>query len=319
MRIRFGLSAILFLTGLQASVDARADFHVQVDYNDPSGSNAAYYDRITAGIDAAAAEWGRYLDTRNETLEIQLNFTNEPTGSGGSFLYGYDADVSQAVGLPTFEAGAAMKLMRGIDITQGADAVLNIGRDWLENVLWYNPDPGSSTPPPPGQVDSHYFFLHELGHILGFSSFRDPNGDLPRFSDGTPYQSTFDALSGFDSNGDFYYLGENAMLAYGGKPVPLTYGNFSHVGNGWWTGRPGVDLVNDVMNGVVSQSIHYSLSGVDVGVLSDMGYSLTAEGRALVGLAPTAVPEPASLLALGLGLAGVRASRSVATRRRRAA
>lgn len=306
------ISSIVVACLALCGVEARAGFDVQINFIDPGGLNAAYYDRIEHGIEAAATAWGRYVETLPETLEIDLNFTDEPTGSGGSYLYGFSPDFTAATSILTYEAGALMKLVRGIDITADADAVLNIGRDWLENVLWYNPDPGSPTPPPAGFVDSHYFFMHELGHILGFASFRDVDGTLGTFPDGTPLQSTFDALSELVGD-DVYFVGDHATSAYGG-PVPLTYGNLSHLGNGWWTGRPGVDLVDDVMNGVVSQDIHYELSSVDVAILADLGYGLTAEGRALIGLS-SPVPEPASIIALVVGLAGVGTWRT-ATRRR---
>ena len=311
----FRLASMLFLAVLlTAGAESRAGFNVQVDFVDPGGLNAGYYDRIVDGIEAAASAWGVYLDTLPETLEIQLNFTDEPTGSGGSLYYGYNDVISAATGVVTFEAGALIELVYGVDITPGDyDAVLNIGADWLKNVLWYNPDPGSPDPPPPGQVDSHYFFMHELGHILGFASFRDGDGNLATYPDGTPLQSSFDALSEKIGD-DVFFNGAYANLAYGG-PVPLTYGNLSHVGNGWWTGRPGVDLVDDVMNGVVSQSIDYELSALDVGILADMGYDLTDAGRALLGLSSPAVPEPSSVIALALGVCGVGVWRAAGRRR----
>jgi hypothetical protein len=309
------LSFILLACFIAAGSETQAGFNVQIDISDPGNAYSAYYSDVTAGVEAAAAAWGQYIDTASNPLHIQVNLgTADATASGGSLSHQF---VGTAGGVSTYELGTIIKMVDGIDINDAsADAVLNIGTNWLTNTIWWNPDPGSTTPPPSGKVDSHYVMMHELGHILGFIAYRDGAGNLPTDSLGRPYQTTYDALTEWQ-DGNLFFNGDAAKTAYGGL-VPLTYGNYSHVGNN--SPRPGSDLVNDVMNGVVSKSIHYELSGVDVGILADLGYSLTAAGRALVYGAPPppTVPEPASIIAMVVGLSGVGAWR-VATGRRRAA
>ncbi|WP_337174940.1 hypothetical protein [Paludisphaera sp.] len=303
---------VYFCASLTAS-HARAGLDVNVTFQDPGGTNAAYHDRIRDAMRDAAAAWGRYIETEPVTLQIQLNFTSESTASAGNLSHRFDSVIG---GVATYEVGAIIKLTTGEDINFGAyDAVFNIGLNWLTNMIWWNPAPGSPSPPPAGKIDSHYVFMHEIGHILGFASYRENSGRLPIFN-GSPYQTTFDAHTSM-LGGNLYFTGDAAMHAHGGQPVPLTFGNFSHVGNSSASGRPGSDLVNDVMNGVVSRSIRYELSALDVAILEDLGYTLSAEGRNLV-YGRSAVPDPASIIALAVGLSGLGACRA-ASRRRRAA
>lgn len=316
MTKRGSLSFVLFACFIAAGAHSRAGLSVQVDIIDAGGAYSAYYNDVKSGIEAAAAAWGQYIETASNPLQIRVNLgTAESTASGGSVAHQF---VGMVGGVATYELGSIAKLVTGIDINgAAADAVLNIGANWLTNTIWWNPDPGSTSPPQAGKVDSHYVMMHELGHILGFISYRQAGGALPDDSLGNPYQSTFDTLTEWQ-NGELFFNGAAATAAYGGL-VPLTNGNFSHVGNN--SPRPGADLVNDVMNGVVSKLGHrYELSGVDVGVLSGLGYTLTAAGRALVYGAPQppVVPEPASIIALVMGISGVGAWRAAKGRRRAA-
>lgn len=309
--LSFALTALL-IAGVAS--ESRAGFNVQIDFNDAGGANAAYYDRITDAMEAAADAWSRYVATQSVTLKINLKFTNEATASAGSASSRY---VGTTGSLSTYELGTIVKLTTGTDINgASADANFNIGHDWLTNTLFWNPTPGSG-PIPSDKVDSHYAFMHELGHILGFISYRDAGGNLPVDGMGRTLQFTYDALTTV-AGSDIFMEGAGAKAGNGGDPVALTRGNFSHVGN---SSGAGSHLVSDVMNGVVSKrGFLYELSGVDVGILEDLGYQLTAEGRALVyGSTPPAVPEPASVIAMVAGLAGVGVWRIGATRRRRAA
>ncbi len=312
----FLLGAALALAGPAV----QAGLSVSVTFNDPGDAHSAYHAVVRSAMASAADAWGTYVETAaGRTLAIEVNFTDEATASAGSDKYVLDQAATAASGVTTYMVGAVSKLAfgGGGGAEGAADAVFNIGEDWLTNVIWWNPSPTSTAAPPPYKLDSQYVFMHEIGHVLGFSSARDASGAPPIFN-GAPYQTTFDALIRREGD-DLFFTGTAAAAAYGGQPVPLTFANFSHVGNAAGSGRPGADLVDDVMNGVVSQYVHYELSGVDVGVLADLGYTLTAAGRALVyGAPPTTAPEPASIVALALGVSGVAAHLVVFARRRAA-
>ena len=67
--------------------------------------------------------------------------------------------------------------------------------------------------------------IHELGHAFVFNGWMNgTTGQLP-----PTYMSTFDEHSSFDGS-NLYFNGAGATGRYGG-PVPLTYGNYGHLGN----------------------------------------------------------------------------------------
>ncbi len=297
-----------------AGSQARAGFTVAVNFDgDATGAYSSYYADIRSGLQKAADEWSRYVQTASTTLAIRFEFSSDPsripTANAGSLIF--DQSVPSVGGVRTYESGTLAKLTRspGLVGPGGLDAVFNLSDHWLKDLMWFGPVANL----PSNKLDSNFVFMHELGHILGFVSYRQADGSLTSVG-GSPRQYTFDAET-VKIGGGYYFDGTFATIANGGAPVALTGGNYSHVGNS------GSDLVNDVMNGVQSKlgKKDYELSGVDVGVLADLGYELTAAGRALVyGQGPAAVPEPASIVALALGLCGVGGWRA-APRRRRAA
>ena len=103
--------------------------------------------------------------------------------------------------------------------------------------------------------------------------------------------------------------GPLARAAYGNQDVPLTYGNYAHIGNGNFpsgssNGRPGNDLIPDLMNGIVfTNGQRYFISELDLAILGDTGLTIVP------------VPEPATvgLLAVAV-LALVRRRVSPAAR-----
>jgi hypothetical protein len=140
-------------------------------------------------------------------------------------------------------------------------------------------------------IDAVSVFAHELGHAFGFNGWWDePNGRLPQ-----GYGSTWDRNTAYDGAGH-YFIGAEARALYGG-PVPITWGNNWHVGNG--TGL-GADLLDDLMNGVAfHRGTRYDVSPLDLAMLDDMGVTLVF------------VPEPRTwaLVFLGLGMMVVTARR----------
>lgn len=288
------------LIGLCSS-NARAGFLVDMTFNDPGSIYSGYYDQIAMTVQAAADQWGSRI-VSSGSMSLQINFTNEPTASAGGKNFvqvGTDGD------LRIMQSGALAAITTG-RFTGMYDAVLNIGANYLINTLWFDPDPISrSAPIPSMRIDALTVFMHEIGHMLFMTGWRDrTTGELPGV-----YASTFDQHVITDGE-DFYFNGPRAVALYGG-PVPLTYGNLMHLGN--YDPRPGSDLIPDLMNGVVRYyQRRYDISDLDLAIAADTGILLYAD-------LPSVAPEPSALALLGAGILIVGLHRRVALRRERAA
>jgi hypothetical protein len=121
--------------------------------------------------------------------------------------------------------------------------------------------------PAPGQFDFLTVALHEIGHALGL-------GTAP----------AFDALASGDS-----FTGPNATAANGGAPVPLDAGG-AHVE----AGHAG-DTV--VMDPSIAAGQRIALSGIDLGLLADIGYQVP--GMAAQGASPAITTEGADAPVFG--------------------
>ncbi|MBW3597285.1 MAG: hypothetical protein KY475_08425 [Planctomycetes bacterium] len=149
-------------------------------------------------------------------------------------------------------------------------------------------DPSGDANVPSGKDDFLSAALHELVHTLGFSGYRAISGDdygeffIEFPEEGMKLRSTFDELTQFDFffNPTLYFTGANAMSDYG-DDVPLTTlgpddasgENFYNLGNP--EGRPGDDLLSDLMNGIVFQpGVRYELSELDLAMLADLGWTI---------------------------------------------
>jgi len=249
-----------------ATQRAAAQISYVVSFQDPTGTYAAYYDRVASHALAAGDLWARHF-AGTARLEVAILFDDAVLRAGGrslavSFLGNRD-------GLDLYEPGAIAEIRTGDD-PNGAEADIELffQPDYLDEVLWFDPSPADRVAPiPPERTDALSVFLHELGHAFGFNGWRDySTGLLPG-----DYGSPFDALVR-QRGGDFYFEGPGAALHYGG-PVPLTADNLFHVGNA--APGPGTDLVADLMNGVVFQhQTRYDVSLLDRAMLGDMGVPL---------------------------------------------
>jgi PEP-CTERM motif len=287
---------------LMASLSAQAVVNFSVSFDDPTAAYSSYYADITRNVQAAGADWLSCFQgqTANTTLDISIGFAPIPTANGASATSHFVN--TGADGLFVYEQGAAAKLKTGLDDNGAApDIRFNIGTNgYLQSELWFDPNPAAQTTAVPDtKTDARSVFLHEFGHAWGFNGWRTgASGVLPG-----NYQSTFDALSKVvhsDGRPTQFFTGANAIAAYGAM-VPITFGNYSHVGN--YGPLPGADLVPDLMNGLVFfRGTRYQISALDLAILQDVG----------LPVAVTAVPEPGSVLMMLAGLVcllGVRRHR----------
>lgn len=243
-----------------------------VTFADPSGPFSSYYPAITAAVQAAGADWNKYL-AGSGSLEVEIAFNNAPTANGSSVTSGF---VRNDGTRDIFEQGAAFEIRTGTD-PNGADPDIRIfvGSAYLTDTLWFDPHPGTRTDPiPPNKVDALSVFIHELGHAFVFNGWiNGTTGALP-----ATYMSTFDERTSFDGS-NLFFTGANAQAKYGG-PVAITYGNPFHLGNN--SPRPGSDLIPDLMNGVVyNYQTRYDISPLDLAIAKDAGIALIPDSRLL--------------------------------------
>lgn len=267
-----------------------------VTFDDPL-AYPAYQPLLSSHLLAAGAKWNQYLrPAGNVTLDIHVGFgTDLPRSSGRSFTSSYLNTVN---GFNVYEQGVGAEIRTGLDPNGAAgDVEFRINPNYMQNVLWFDPNPTQQTATVPGnKTDAMSVMLHELGHAIAFNGWRShTDGSLPG-----NYMSTFDRNVTFDGS-NLFFNGPQAMAQYNGQPVPVTFGNNFHIGNN--APRPGSDLIPDLMNGVVFfNGQRYQISPMDLAILADSSVPVEIP-----------VPEP--------GLAGVAAVVVVfgwAARRRKA-
>ena len=293
------ISGIVAATGLPLRANAAITF--QVSFNDPGSLYAPYYNRIRSNVISAGNEWASYFGSSyNASVQVQLGFADIATAAGASITNSY---VGLSNGLATYEQGAAYEIRTGLDPNGSApDVRITIGRTgYLQNELWFDPSPNrQSAAVPLNRTDARSVFLHEFGHAFAFNGWR--NGQTGALPGG--YQSTFDAwvtTRTFEGQPQLFFTGSAARSLYGG-PVPLTFGQNSHLGN--LEPRPGSILIPDLMNGVsFYRGSRYHVSPLDLAILGDTGFPTTssgagiaAAGAPLFAAAPfaSAVPEPST-------------------------
>jgi hypothetical protein len=238
-----------------------------VTFNDPGSAYSAYYSAITSNLQAAGADWARYL-IGSGNLEVEVVITTSVAGiAGGSVTSGY---VRNDGTRDIFEQGAIYEIRTGIDPNDTTpDIRISINPTYLTSNMWFDPNPTQRTDPiPANHTDAISLFTHELGHAFAFNGWMDgTTGQLP-----PTYMSTFDANVNFDGT-NFFFIGPNAEIRYGG-PVSITFGNPFHLGNN--SPRPGSNLIGDLMNGVVyNYQTRYRISPVDLEIVRDCGVAVT--------------------------------------------
>lgn len=280
VRLRFTSLVLLAL-----AAGAQADIGWSVNIVDPTDEYASFHSTITQNLLAAGNAWGSRL-VGSGTIDVNISFADIPTADASAT--DWVLNHTTPGGVDVYEWGTTSEIRTGVD-PNGAEADIDIrlGRDWMNNVFFWDPNPTQRTAAiPQSRIDGQSTLMHEIGHGLAFNGWLNGTNVSNQ-----GYESMYDEQISL-VGGNLYFNGANAMAAYGG-PVPLTYGNYAHYGNA--APRPGSELVGTrLMNGVFSYyQTRWYVTDLDLGFLADTGYTLKA--------AP--VPEPATMAALGLGVA----------------
>lgn len=257
-------AAIACLAACLVCARADAAINYSIAFDDPTSAlNAAVRPLLESHAIAAGERWAKFLvGDANVEVVIRANAVI-PFAEGRSVTSRF---VENNGTFDVFEQGMTAELRTGVD-PNGADydVLIEINPTYVYDELWFDPDPVARTAAVDvNRTDAMSTFLHEFGHALGFAGWINPTtGAYPG-----NYQSTYDEQIDFDGQ-NFFATGPAATALYGG-PVPLTFGNVSHVAN--FGPRPGEDLLLDVMNGLVFyRGTRYEISPLDLAILSDAG------------------------------------------------
>jgi hypothetical protein len=263
-RLARSSAAIAILAVSFVGARAHAAINYSVAFDDPTNAlNATVRPLLESHAIAAGQRWANFL-VGDADIEVVIRANAAiPFAEGRSVTNSF---VENNGMFDVFEQGMTAELRTGVD-PNGADydVVIEINPTYVNDELWFDPDPVARTiPVDVNRTDAMSTFLHEFGHALGFS------GWINATTGGFPgnYQSTYDEQINFDGQ-NFFATGPAATALYGG-PVPLTFGNVSHVAN--FSPRPGEDLILDVMNGLVFyRGTRYEISPLDLALLNDAG------------------------------------------------
>jgi hypothetical protein len=284
------LGAAILITGSEPL--GAASINYNVTYDDPGNVYSSYYSQIDSHLQAAGADWASNLVAgagnvgAGTDIEVVIRFTNAPTANARSATTAY---VGNNGTYNLFEQGMAYELNTGNDPNASDfDFELNIGTAYLQNELWFDPNPTQRTAfIPSNKIDAYSLFLHELAHGWAFNGFRNQTtGGLP--NNGLD-ASTFDAMTVFDplapNDQKFTFVGSTTEALYGG-PMPLTYNNIYHFGNNPGAGQA---LNDELMYGPYYEyQKRYYITDLTRAVFNDIGIET--------------IPEPSVATSAGLAI-----------------
>ena len=247
-----------------------------VTFNDPNNTLTTQNKiDLTNTIKATGADWSRYLvNNAPVSLSVQLNMTTTVVGAAGGS--GSSAYVNTVNNIDIYEQSAAAKLRNGsLAFQPQYDINFYLNPNYMNSQLFFEANPTQrSSAIPQNRLDAYSVFAHEFGHAFAFNGWRSSDGTLNTPANPRQYQSTYDKWMTVENNGDILFRGPNAMAIYG-APVPITNGNVAHIGNAANSGRPGSDLLPDLMNGVVFYyQNRYVVSALDLAIAKDAGMTL---------------------------------------------
>jgi RTX calcium-binding nonapeptide repeat (4 copies) len=250
------------------------DYSVQI--SDPDNLAAGQKKALLKNVDAAIANWARYISGAG-SVDVQLIIDPTP-GFLAASASATTITIGQFDGKTLVREGVQHELLTGIDLNGDApDAFINVGADYLSNLIWLDPRPFSrDLPVPLDKNDGVSLFMHEFGHVLGMNGFGEKNGELT----GTT-ASVYDSHVIFEGGLPFF-AGAAAEQLYG-RPVPLsgtdadenTYHHYGH------ESADQLDFALMQGNTGFFFGQRYYVDNIDLAIMRDMGLSTSdqAESR----------------------------------------
>jgi Ca2+-binding RTX toxin-like protein len=241
-------------------------FKYTVTLSDPTNAlSASQAAGVIANMQGALDIYSRNI-TGQGTLDVlvSVDLSGRTLGSGRSLVA-----VTKAVvdGKTVIYEGAAAELITGVDPNgSNYDIEVTLPPSYLNNTLWLDPDPTTrSTPVAAGKFDAVSFFLHEVGHALGFSGRGESNTGVVTGTTLSVYDTFVKTVNGVP-----VFTGPNAVAAYGGA-VPLSTGEFNSYSH---YGRVSADGLNlNLMEGSTYSpaGVRWYVDAIDLAFFRDMG------------------------------------------------
>ena len=248
------------------------DFNI-VNFVDEGGANAQYEDDIRRVVEAAGDDWGEQFDS-NVSIQIEIRFTLDTVTDfrlrGETF---FNETIRRNGNVEVKELGPAHEIRTGDDPNGGVpDVILEFNTSNIEEFFW-DPAPGTRTAPiPAGDYDAFTFVLHELGHVLGFTAFKNPFTGAVQNNQVTVY----DELVAFPDPFNAVFTGTFARQEFGNF-VPLTFGSINHYGNRFGEGS---DLAQGLMGpDNIAAGERRFIGEIDLAILKDLGLPVFFTGN----------------------------------------
>lgn len=253
-------------------------FEYRVALNDPTGALAqSQASLVLANLTAAVEIYSHHIGGVGVLdIVLSIDLSGQPLGSGRSLAA---VAVGALDGKVVVQEGAVAELLTGRDPNGSApDIEIMLPLDYLARTLWLDPEPETrSASVEAGRFDAVSFFLHELGHALGFNGRGDPATGVV----GGDFMSVYDSLVA-RPQGDPVFVGAHAMEVYGGG-VPLStnlVNDYTHYGR---VERDG--LSTHMMEGSAPAPFggRWYLDLIDLAVFQDLGLDTVTTPIAAVG------------------------------------
>lgn len=224
---------------------------LRISFNDASGTLAPYEAAIKLSAAAAWDMWAVHF-TRIAPIEVEITYARGAEGvlaSAGPAIEVYTGESYN--GKRVTQSGVSRELATGQDPNGAApDAKITLSADLARLAFRDSPD----DPLPRDKLDALSIFAHEFGHVLGFRSALDANGQPAQ-----GFITNYDRYISGTAAGALNYNGPTALQVKGGS-VPLASSGPAHINVG-----------GDLMTTSIGAGEAKLVGVLDLAVLRDTG------------------------------------------------